>query len=62
MVVTAEADDGAEALQLARQQTWDVFLLDVSDAQPQRASSTPETVEEGIPKRLPVPILGMHPE
>ncbi len=30
LVVAGEADDGSEALALARQQQWDVFLLDIS--------------------------------
>lgn len=60
LVVAGEADDGAEALQLARQQTWDVFLLDVS--MPNRNGiDTLKQLKKEFP-RLPVLILSMHPE
>ena len=60
LVVTGEADDGAEALILARQQTWDVFLLDVS--MPNRNGiDTLKQLKKEFP-RLPVLILSMHPE
>jgi two-component system invasion response regulator UvrY len=60
LVVTGEADDGAEALSLARQQTWDVFLLDVS--MPNRNGiDTLKQLKKEFP-RLPVLILSMHPE
>lgn len=60
LVVTGEADDGAEALQLARQQLWDVFLLDVS--MPNRNGiDTLKQLKKEFP-RLPVLILSMHPE
>lgn len=60
LLVTGEADDGAEALQLARQQTWDVFLLDVS--MPNRNGiDTLKQLKKEFP-RLPVLILSMHPE
>ncbi|TBR13488.1 MAG: response regulator transcription factor [Rugosibacter sp.] len=60
LVVTGEADDGAEALQLARQQPWDVFLLDVS--MPNRNGiDTLKQLKKEFP-RLPVLILSMHPE
>jgi DNA-binding NarL/FixJ family response regulator len=60
LVVTGEADDGAEALVLARQQTWDVFLLDVS--MPNRNGiDTLKQLKKEFP-RLPVLILSMHPE
>ena len=60
LIVTGEADDGAEALQLARQQTWDVFLLDVS--MPNRNGiDTLKQLKKEFP-RLPVLILSMHPE
>ncbi|MCF8150720.1 MAG: response regulator transcription factor [Burkholderiaceae bacterium] len=60
LVVTGEADDGAEALNLARQQTWDVFLLDVS--MPNRNGiDTLKQLKKEFP-RLPVLILSMHPE
>jgi len=60
LVVAGEADDGAEALQLARQQHWDVFLLDVS--MPNRNGiDTLKQLKKEFP-RLPVLILSMHPE
>jgi DNA-binding NarL/FixJ family response regulator len=60
LLVTGEADDGAEALRLARQQTWDVFLLDVS--MPNRNGiDTLKQLKKEFP-RLPVLILSMHPE
>lgn len=60
LIVTGEADDGTEALQLARQQTWDVFLLDVS--MPNRNGiDTLKQLKKEFP-RLPVLILSMHPE
>jgi DNA-binding NarL/FixJ family response regulator len=60
LVVTGEADDGVEALQLARHQPWDVFLLDVS--MPNRNGiDTLKQLKKEFP-RLPVLILSMHPE
>ena len=60
MLVTGEADDGAEARDLARQQPWDVFLLDVS--MPNRNGiDTLKQLKKEFP-RLPVLILSMHPE
>lgn len=60
LVVAGEADDGAEALQLARQQEWDVFLLDVT--MPNRNGiDTLKQLKKEFPK-LPVLILSMHPE
>ncbi|MCK9990591.1 MAG: response regulator transcription factor [Rugosibacter sp.] len=60
LVITGEADDGAEALQLARHQPWDVFLLDVS--MPNRNGiDTLKQLKKEFP-RLPVLILSMHPE
>ncbi|MCF8199378.1 MAG: response regulator transcription factor [Sulfuritalea sp.] len=60
LLVAGEADDGAEALNLARQQTWDVFLLDVS--MPNRNGiDTLKQLKKEFP-RLPVLILSMHPE
>ena len=57
---TGGADDGAEALSLARQQPWDVFLLDVS--MPNRNGiDTLKQLKKEFP-RLPVLILSMHPE
>ncbi|AJP47923.1 LuxR family transcriptional regulator [Rugosibacter aromaticivorans] len=60
LVVTGEADDGAEALQLARQQPWDVFLLDVSMPN-HNGIDTLKQLKKEFP-RLPVLILSMHPE
>lgn len=60
LIVTGEADDGAEAIQLARQQPWDVFLLDVS--MPNRNGiDTLKQLKKEFP-RQPVLILSMHPE
>ncbi|PKO83605.1 MAG: DNA-binding response regulator [Betaproteobacteria bacterium HGW-Betaproteobacteria-11] len=60
LVVAGEADDGTEALQLARQQAWNVFLLDVS--MPNRNGiDTLKQLKKEFP-RLPVLILSMHPE
>jgi DNA-binding NarL/FixJ family response regulator len=60
LVVAGEADDGVEALQLARQQEWNVFLLDVS--MPNRNGiDTLKQLKKEFPK-LPVLILSMHPE
>lgn len=60
LVVAGEADDGVEALQLARQQQWDVFLLDIS--MPNRNGiDTLKQLKKEFP-RLPVLILSMHPE
>ena len=60
LVVAGEADDGIEALQLARQQAWDVVLLDVS--MPNRNGiDTLKQLKKELPK-LPVLILSMHPE
>ncbi|MCF8177641.1 MAG: response regulator transcription factor [Sulfuritalea sp.] len=60
LFVAGEADDGAEALNLARQQSWDVFLLDVS--MPNRNGiDTLKQLKKEFP-RLPVLILSMHPE
>jgi DNA-binding NarL/FixJ family response regulator len=60
LLIAGEADDGAEALQLARQRPWDVFLLDVS--MPNRNGiDTLKQLKKEFP-RLPVLILSMHPE
>lgn len=60
LVVAGEADDGVEALHLARQQEWNVFLLDVS--MPNRNGiDTLKQLKKEFPK-LPVLILSMHPE
>jgi two-component system invasion response regulator UvrY len=60
LIVAGEADDGVEALQLARGGEWDVFLLDVS--MPNRNGiDTLKQLKKEFPK-LPVLILSMHPE
>ncbi len=60
LVVAGEADDGVEALQLARNCQWDVFLLDIS--MPNRNGiDTLKQLKKECP-RLPVLILSMHPE
>ena len=60
LVVAGEADDGADAMQLARQQQWDVFLLDVT--MPNRNGiDTLKQLKKEFP-RLPVLMLSMHPE
>lgn len=60
MLIAGEADDGSEALLLARQSPWDVFLLDVS--MPNRNGiDTLKQLKKEFP-RLPVLILSMHPE
>lgn len=58
--VAGEADDGADALRLARSQDWNVFLLDVT--MPNRNGiDTLKQLKKEFP-RLPVLILSMHPE
>lgn len=60
LVVAGEADDGVEALQLARSCQWDAFLLDVS--MPNRNGiDTLKQLKKEFPK-LPVLIRSMHPE
>lgn len=60
LLVVGEADDGAEALHLARQCAWDVFLLDIT--MPNRNGiDTLKQLKKEFP-RLPVLILSMHPE
>ncbi len=60
LVVAGEADDGVEALQLARSCAWDVYLLDIS--MPNRNGiDTLKQLKKEFP-RLPVLILSMHPE
>jgi len=54
LIITGEADDGSEALQLARLQPWDVFLLDVS--MPNRNGI--DTLKQ-LKKEFP---RSMHPE
>lgn len=58
--VAGEADNGATAIQLARQQPWDVMLLDVS--MPDRNGiEALKIIRKEFP-RLPVLILSMYPE
>ena len=60
MVVAGEAEDGADAMRLARSQEWSVFLLDVS--MPNRNGiDTLKQLKKEFP-RLPVLMLSMHPE
>ena len=60
LVVAGEAEDGADAMILARQQPWDVFLLDVT--MPNRDGiDTLKQLKKEFP-RSPVLILSMHPE
>lgn len=60
LVVAGEAEDGADAMNLARQQHWDVFLLDVT--MPNRDGiDTLKQLKKEFP-RSPVLILSMHPE
>jgi DNA-binding NarL/FixJ family response regulator len=60
MVVSGEADDGTEAIRLARSKRWDVFLLDVS--MPSRNGiDTLKQLHREFP-RQPVLILSMHAE
>jgi DNA-binding NarL/FixJ family response regulator len=60
MQVAGEADDGAEAMLLARDREWDVFLLDVS--MPNRNGiDTLKQLKKEFPRRA-VLILSMHPE
>lgn len=58
--VAGEAEDGVEALQLARQQAWDVILLDVT-MEKRNGIETLKQLKREFPK-LPVLILSMHPE
>lgn len=60
LIVAGEADDGVSALRLARDQAWDVFLLDIS--MPNRNGiETLKQLKKEFPK-LPVLILSMHSE
>lgn len=60
LLVAGEADDGADALRLARAKPWDVFLLDVS--MPNRNGiDTLKQLKKEFP-RQPVLMLSMHPE
>ena len=60
LVIAGEADDGIEAIRLARNIRWDVFLLDVS--MPSRNGiDTLKQLRKEFP-RQPVLILSMHAE
>ncbi len=60
LIIAGEADDGADALRLARNQHWDVYLLDVS--MPNRNGiDTLKQLKKEFP-RQPVLMLSMHPE
>lgn len=60
LLVAGEASDGVDAMRLARDETWDVVLLDVS--MPNRNGiDTLKMLRKELP-RLPVLILSMHPE
>lgn len=60
LLVAGEAGDGVDAMYLAREQSWDVVLLDVS--MPNRNGiDTLKMLKKEFP-RLPVLILSMHPE
>ncbi len=60
MVVTGEAINGLQAMQMARQGEWDVVLLDVSMPE-KNGIDTLKQLKREFPK-LPVLILSMHPE
>jgi DNA-binding NarL/FixJ family response regulator len=60
MTVTGEARNGVQALQLARESEWDVFLLDVSMPD-KNGIDTLKQLKKEFPK-LPVLMLSMHPE
>ncbi len=60
LVIAGEADDGSEAIRLARSHHWDVFLLDVS--MPSRNGiDTLKQLRKEFP-RQPVLMLSMHSE
>ncbi|SMB24353.1 Response regulator receiver, LuxR family [Sterolibacterium denitrificans] len=60
LLVAGEASDGVDVMHLAREQPWDVVLLDVS--MPNRNGiDTLKMLRKEFP-RLPVLILSMHPE
>ena len=60
LIIAGEADDGIEAVRLARNTRWDVFLLDVS--MPSRNGiDTLKQLRKEFP-RQPVLILSMHAE
>ncbi|MBA3904934.1 MAG: DNA-binding response regulator, partial [Rhodocyclaceae bacterium] len=60
MIVTGEANGGVQALQLAREGEWDVFLLDVSMPD-KNGIDTLKQLKKEFPK-MPVLMLSMHPE
>ena len=60
LIIAGEADDGSEAIRLARSKQWDVFLLDIS--MPSRNGiDTLKQLRREFP-RQPVLILSMHSE
>ena len=60
LIIAGEADDGIEAIRLARNLRWDVFLLDIS--MPSRNGiDTLKQLRKEFP-RQPVLILSMHAE
>ena len=60
LIVAGEADDGVDAMNLARNGEWDVVLLDIS--MPNRNGiDTLKMLKKEFP-RLPVLILSMHQE
>ena len=60
LVVSGEARNGVQALQLARSGEWDVVLLDVSMPD-KNGIDTLKQLKKEFP-RLPVLMLSMHPE
>lgn len=60
LIIAGEAEDGSDAIRLARSKQWDVFLLDVS--MPSRNGiDTLKQLRKEFP-RQPVLILSMHSE
>jgi DNA-binding NarL/FixJ family response regulator len=60
LIVSGEAKNGVQALQLARSGEWDVVLLDVSMPD-KNGIDTLKQIKKEFPK-LPVLMLSMHPE
>jgi two-component system invasion response regulator UvrY len=60
MIVTGEANGGVQALQLAREGEWDVFLLDVSMPDKNGIDTLKQLKKEF--HKMPVLMLSMHPE
>jgi two-component system invasion response regulator UvrY len=59
-IVAGEAKNGLQALQMARQDAWDVVLMDVSMPD-KNGIDTLKQLKKEFPK-LPVLMLSMHPE